>query len=112
MRPRTTTTAERDAARRRLTKEGHSTVSPGPRCDVAAQCVMAGPQDHTVRGGNAQVTGRGHGVISMRVGRMLVYLEDRDALQAWRLAIEKALAMQEDAFGPEPAPHHYVRRTA
>jgi len=64
----------------RLLEGGYGTINPNPRCEIAAQAVMAGPQDYRVHGGNAQATGRGHGVISIRVGRVLIYLEDREAL--------------------------------
>jgi len=71
----------------RLLEGGYGTVQPDPRCQIAAKVVMAGPQGYRVYGGNAQATGRGHGVISLRVGRVLLYLEDRDALRAWTRAI-------------------------
>ncbi len=51
----------------RLLEGGYGTVQPDPRCQIAAQAVMAGPQDYRVHAGNAQATGRGHGVISIRV---------------------------------------------
>jgi len=85
----------------RLLEGGYGTITPDPRCQIAAQAVMAGPQDYRVYGGNAQATGRGHGVITIRVGRVLLYLEDRDALLAWTRAIEKAKELDEVAFGPE-----------
>ena len=53
----------------RLLEGGYGTVQPDPRCQIAAKVVMAGPQGYRVYGGNAQATGRGHGVISLRVGR-------------------------------------------
>ena len=54
-----------------------------------------------MHGGNAQATGRGHGVITIRVGRVLSYYEDREALLSWTRAIEKAKELDEGAFGPE-----------
>jgi len=41
------------------------------------------------------------GHIAVRVGRVLVYLEDRDALQAWTTAIGKAADLADTAFGPD-----------
>jgi len=46
-------------------------------------------------------TGRGYGHIAVRVGRVLLYLEDRDALQAWTTAIGKAADLADAAFGPD-----------
>ena len=85
----------------RLLEGGYGTVQPDPRCQIAAKAVMAGPQDYRVYGGNAQATGRGHGVITIRVGRVLIYLEDREALLSWTRAIEKAKELDKGAFGPE-----------
>jgi len=65
-------------------------VRPQPRMQVATQAIFAGPQDHRVSAMTPQATGRGYGHIAVRVGRVLVYLEDRDALQAWTTAIGKA----------------------
>jgi len=68
---------------------------------------MAGPQDYRVYGGNAQATGRGHGVISIRVGRVLIYLEDWEALLSWTRAIEQAKELDEGAFGREMPPSRF-----
>ena len=88
----------------RLLKGGYGTVQPDPRCQIAAQAVMAGPQDYRVYGRNAQATGRVHGVITIRVGRVLIYLEDREVLLAWTRAIHQAEDPQDAAFGPELPP--------
>lgn len=85
----------------RLLEGGYGTIEPDPRCQIASQAVMAGPQDYRVHAGNAQATGRGYGVISIRVGRVLIYLEDREALLSWTRALEKAKELDEGAFGPE-----------
>ena len=63
--------------------------------------VMVRSQEYCLHGGNAQATGRGHGVITIRVGRVLIFLEDREALLSWTRAIEKAKELDEGAFGPE-----------
>jgi len=68
-------------------------VRPQPRMQVATQAIFAGPQDHRV--------GRGYGHIAVRVGRVLVYLEDRQALEAWATAIGKAADLADAAFGPD-----------
>ena len=64
----------------RLLEGGFGMVDPEPRWQIAAQAITAGPQEYRVYGGNAQATARGHGVISIRVGRVLIYLEDQEAL--------------------------------
>jgi len=76
-------------------------VRPQPRMQVATQAIFAGPQDHRVFAMTPQATGRGYGHIAVRVGRILVYLEDRDALQAWTTAIGKAADLADSAFGPD-----------
>ena len=91
----------------RLLEGGYGTVQPDPRCQIAAQAVMAGPQGYRVHGGNAQATGRVHGVITIRVGRVLIYLEDREALLSWIRALEEAKELDEGAFGREMPPIRY-----
>jgi len=76
-------------------------VRPQPRMQVATQAIFAGPQEHRVFAMTPQATGRGYGYIAVRVGRVLVYLEDRDALQAWTTAIGKAADLADQAFGPD-----------
>jgi len=76
-------------------------VRPEPRMQVATQAIFAGPQDHRVFAMTPQATGRGYGHLAVRVGRILVYLEDRDALQAWTTAIGKADGLADSAFGPD-----------
>ena len=77
-------------------------VRPQPRMQVATQAIFAGPQDHRVCAMTPQASGRGYGHIAVRVGRILVYLEDRDALQqAWTTAIGKAADLADAAFGPD-----------
>ncbi len=76
-------------------------VRPQPRMQVATQAIFAGPQDHRVFAMTPQATGRGYGDIAVRVGRVLLYLEDRQALQAWTTAIGKATDLADSAFGPD-----------
>jgi hypothetical protein len=70
------------------------------RHDVAAQAVMAGNQDIRVLAVSGAASGTGKGHIAVRVGRILVYLEDRDALAAFRDAWKRADGLAEAAFGP------------
>ena len=74
---------------------------PQPRMQVATQAIFAGPQDHRVSAMTAQASGRGYGHIAVRVGRVLLYLEDRQALEAWTTAIAKAANLAAAAFGPD-----------
>ena len=80
---------------------GRLRVRPQPRMQVATQAIFAGPQDQRVSAVTAEASGRGYGHIAVRVGRVLVYLEDRDALQAWTTAIGKAADLADAAFGPD-----------
>ena len=75
-----------------------------------AQAIFAGPQDHRVSAMTPQASGRGYGHIAVRVGRILVYLEDRDALQAWTTAIGKAVDLADSAFGPDLPDARYQPR--
>ena len=85
---------------------------PDPRSSIAAQAVMAGPQDLRVRAATPSATGLGHGYVVLRVGRLLVYLEDRDALDTWREALRQAIELSDEAYGPElPPPSYRPRRS-
>ncbi len=50
-------------------------------CRVAAQAVMEGTQDTRVQA-LTPLAGPGHGQIAVRVGRVLVYVNDREALDS------------------------------
>jgi len=76
-------------------------VRPEARMQVATQAIFAGPQDHRVIAMTPQASGRGYGHIAVRVGRVLLYLEDRQALQAWTTAIGKAADLADATFGPD-----------
>ncbi len=85
-------------------------VRPQPRMQVAIQAIFAGPQDHRVAAMTPEASGRGYGHIAVRVGRVLVYLEDRDALLAWTTAIGKAADLADAAFGPDLPDARYQPR--
>ncbi len=80
---------------------------PEPRCSLAAQAVMAGPQEVRVTGMTPQASGRGYGHLCLRVGRILIYLEDRDSLRAWQEALRQANELADAAYGPELPPWRY-----
>ncbi len=48
---------------------------------------MAGPQEVRVTSITPQASGRGYGHLCLRVGQVLIYLEDRDGLHAWQRAL-------------------------
>ena len=87
-------------------------IEPEPRMVFASQAIFAGPQDITVRAMTPQASGRGYGHLCLRVGRVLVYLEDRDALAAWHAALEQAEVLAGAAFGPELPPAVYEPRSS
>lgn len=72
---------------------------------VAAQAVVEGMQDIRV----AAVTplaGPGHGQIAVRVGRLLVYCNDRESLESFLDAWNRAEALADKAFGPVDPPQY------
>jgi len=89
---------------RRVRRIPASTIRPDRagqfRHDVAAQAVVAGNQDIKVLAVSACASGNGKGHIAVRVGRILVYVEDRDALNAFRDAWSRATDLADSAFGP------------
>ncbi len=72
--------------------------------------MFAGWVDHRTTWMTADVTGRGHGVISIRVGRVLVYLEDRQALNVWLDAFREAEDLADAVYGPVLPPPAYRPR--
>jgi hypothetical protein len=82
------------------------------RCSVAATVCLNGYQRIAVAGRAASFADR-NGVISVRVGQVILYLESRSALESLVLAVGRAQDLAEAAFGPilpEPmfAPLHDV----
>ena len=72
---------------------------------VAAQAVVEGMQDIRVEAATA-LAGPGHGQIAVRVGRLLVYCNDRDALESFLDAWHQAEALADKAFGPLDPPEY------
>ncbi|WP_404387410.1 hypothetical protein [Humibacillus xanthopallidus] len=77
--------------------------------EVAAQVIATGPQDSTVQA-TAPLVGTGQGQIAVRVGRVVVYVTDRDALQAFVSAWTEAQTLADQAFGPKMPPPVYRPR--
>ena len=65
---------------------------------VAAQAMVSGMQDVHVQAATP-LAGPGHGQIAVRVGRLLVYVNDRDALDSFLDAWRQAEALADKAFG-------------
>ena len=70
------------------------------RFDVASQVIAAGTQDTHVQA-IAPLSGPGKGQIGVRVGRLLVYVANREALQSFLDAWREAEALADRAFGPD-----------
>lgn len=83
----------------------------GYRCQVAVQAKVQGFQELRVTAQGPQATGTGRGFISVRVGQVLLYLEDRDAMHSWVAAIQRAIELQDNAYGVELPPARIGRRS-
>ena len=73
------------------------------RCRVAVQAVLEGMQEVRVQA-VTPLAGPGHGQIAVRVGRVLMYINDREALDSFLDAWQQAAALGDKAFGMELAP--------
>jgi hypothetical protein len=70
------------------------------RFDVASQVMAAGAQDVHVQV-IVPLSGPGQGQIGIRVGRLLVYVSNREALGSFLDAWAQAGALADHAFGPD-----------
>ena len=75
-------------------------VEPSPlNCEIIAQAVFIGPQKVSVR-----VFGRNEGwdkpYISLRIGKLLINIEDAQALSDITYAVREANLSADRAFGP------------
>jgi hypothetical protein len=86
-------------ARHLKTMQPRSTRVNDNQFRVAAQAIVEGEQDIRVEAATP-LAGPGHGQIAVRVGRLLVYLNDRDALESFIDAWRRAEALADKAFGP------------
>src|SRR4051794_27800087 len=75
-------------------------------CQVAAQANFAGTQDTRVQAATP-LAGPGRGYIAVRIGKMLIYVEDRDALDSCVSAWQDAATYADQAFGPVLPPPAY-----
>ena len=75
-------------------------VASDPYCQVVTQARFAGLQELSVTGvaGNASSIHKPY--VSIRVGRILIYVENREALVTWTEALRRALDLADGVFGP------------
>ena len=81
-------------------------------CRIAVQAVLEGMQEVRVQG-VTPLTGPGHGQIAIRLGRVRMYVNDREALDSLLDAWQQAADMAEKAFGvvlPPPRPNPRARK--
>jgi hypothetical protein len=93
-------------------KRGHLEAIPNDRARVgdhrfrvAAQAIVTGMQDISVCAATPLAGPTKHGQIAVRVGRLLVYVNDREALASFLDAWHQAEALADKAFGLEPMPY-------
>ncbi len=78
------------------------------RCRLAVQAVVEGMQEVRVQA--VTPLAGGHGQIAIRVGRILVYVNDREALDSFLDAWQQAADLADKAFGvPLPSPKYAPR---
>ncbi len=69
-------------------------------CEVIASARLRGDQEDRVQGLTHLTSRTGEAHIALRVGQVLLYLEDRDALDALVRAVDKAAELGESIFPP------------
>ena len=80
-------------------------LKPDRACTIAIQALCRGPFDWRVQGVTGAAARQGQAHIALRYGRILIYLEDRAALDALVDAVEAAYELREQVFGPEARSH-------
>ncbi len=73
---------------------------PAAYCQVIAQARYYGQQECSVTAAAGGATPSGQPYIAIRVGRVLLYVEDRLALASWTEAWRRALDLADGVFGP------------
>ena len=71
-----------------------------PYCQVVTQARYAGEQELSIMGVASGGSSTGCPYISVRVGRVLLYIEDRAALISWTEAWRRTLDLADGVFGP------------
>lgn len=79
------------------------------RCRIAVQAVVEGMQEVRVQAATP-LAGPGHGQIAVRVGRILIYINDKEALDSFQDAWAQAAFLADKAFGvARPSPMYRSR---
>jgi hypothetical protein len=78
------------------------------KCAVVVQAVLAGPVDYRVQA-MTPLVGPGHGAISIRLGRVVLVLEDREAYEVVQRAWTEAQALVDQALPQLPPPAYKPR---
>jgi hypothetical protein len=86
-------------------------VTNARRCQVAAQVVLGGRQDTAVRA-YCHKDGWRPAYLSVRVGRFLLNIEDRRALEDLAGVVGHAVTLADRTFGPPPHPLQQPTATA
>jgi len=79
------------------------------RCRIAVQAVLEGMQEVRVQA-VTPLAGPGHGQIAIRIGRLLIYVNDREALDSCLDAWQQAADLADKAFGVVLPPPSYKPR--
>ena len=69
-------------------------------CTIAIQALCRGPLDTSVMAVTGAAARKGREHIAVRVGRVLIYLEDRAALDSFTRALHQAGDLADATFGP------------
>lgn len=69
-------------------------------CEVIASARLRGDQESRVQGMTSVTSPTGEAHIALRVGRVLLFLEDRKALDALRRAVRTAGGLADVVYGP------------
>ena len=80
-------------------------------CTIAIQALCRGALDWRVQGVTGAAARKGQAHIALRYGRVLLYLEDREALETLVDALEAACELREQVFGTEDPPTEPRRPT-
>jgi hypothetical protein len=78
------------------------------KCNIVVQAVLGGSVDYRVQA-MTPLVGPGHGAVSLRLGRVVLVLEDRQAYEAVRRAWHEVEAVVDQALPELPPPAYRPR---
>jgi hypothetical protein len=79
-----------------------------PTNRMAVQAILTGPQDHQVIAVTGRAARNGTPHIAIRIDRLLVYVEDRAALESCVLAWGQAIELADRLFPPAEPTARYA----